>query len=277
MQSSIDLGPDITKGLGAFPPRFLTMKTLSSNVYRVMRHRLLTGNLSPGERISEHALAKEFGVSRGPIREAIGKLAAERLLDQLPNSGTFVRTSTRKELEELYQLRAWLEGEATAEAADKITDAELLQLQQCCDQMAAIVDNQRETGAHIMADADNERFVMTDLKFHLTLVKACGNSHALKLLGDQHIVSRACSAALVPKQLAVGQQSHREHVEILDSLRARDGEQARQRVRQHILGAIAPLLAEFDRREAAQMSSNMFQTQSDGLEQVLREIESGGG
>ena len=86
------------------------MDTLAKDAYRVIRHRLAVGKLAPGARVSELALSKEFGISRGPVREVIGRLASEGLIDRMPNVGAFVKKLSHEELQDLYELRMWIEG-----------------------------------------------------------------------------------------------------------------------------------------------------------------------
>lgn len=83
--------------------------TLSDNVTSILRNRILTGNLPPGSRIIELEIAKELGLSRGPVREALRKLAYEGIIDYHSNKGCTVRTLTSKEVEDVYVVKVHLE------------------------------------------------------------------------------------------------------------------------------------------------------------------------
>ena len=86
-------------------------------VYRHLKDLLLSGRFSPGERLSEPLLAQELGVSRTPVREALMRLAEEGLVELVPGKGARVRVFAPEEVEEVYGVRALLEGEAAREAA----------------------------------------------------------------------------------------------------------------------------------------------------------------
>ena len=250
-------------------------ETLAEDVYRVVRHRVASGLLIPGKHVSEHALSKELGVSRGPVREAIGRLTGEGLLERKPNAGAFVKKPNRKDLEELWQLRSWIESEATAQAATRITDEELTELQRCCDQMRDAIYHQRDSGDMVMAKPDVERRTTADAAFHLALMKASGNARAVRILANEQAVSRALALATVrvPQLLAYTVAGYHEHVEILRAVRSRDPDLARARMREHIANGQERLLSDFDRWATGPRPGNL----PTGLREQLRKIEASEG
>src|SRR6201995_3075492 len=82
---------------------------LREQAYKHIHGKLLAGELPAGHVLSEHSLAREIGISRTPVREAIQRLEQEGVLEQIPRYGTVVRRPERRDLEELYQLREALE------------------------------------------------------------------------------------------------------------------------------------------------------------------------
>src|SRR5438105_15855611 len=90
-----------------------------------LREAILAGDLSPGTKLVEAELARRFGVSRGPIREALRELSREGLVVDLPRRGTFVCTLTQADLTEVYAVREALELVAVREAVASATDDEL--------------------------------------------------------------------------------------------------------------------------------------------------------
>src|SRR5437867_1687707 len=88
----------------------------------LIREAIVDGRLEPGQRLKEEELARELGISRTPIREALLMLQAEGLVDAVPNRGAMVRVHTPEDLDDLYQLRALLEGYAARRAALRISD-----------------------------------------------------------------------------------------------------------------------------------------------------------
>src|SRR5258706_11307535 len=93
--------------------------------YRQLRGSLLGGELRPGARLKEIPLARQLGVSRIPLREAIDQLASEGLVDRRPGLGSTVRSLTPGQLEQMYEMREVLEGYATEKAAGRLSGAQL--------------------------------------------------------------------------------------------------------------------------------------------------------
>jgi DNA-binding GntR family transcriptional regulator len=138
--------------------------TFSRRTESVLRQMVLDGTLNPGERLNEVVLAQSLGISRGPLREAIQKLAGEGLLQVQSHRGAFVRTYEPRELIELYEMRAALELYAVRLAATRAPSAELEELQF----LASAVENhgvERERGPYLV-----------ELDFHQQLVMLAHNS-----------------------------------------------------------------------------------------------------
>jgi len=131
-------------------------------VYTELRRRILTLDLAPGSRLKETELAEQLQVSRTPLREAIKLLLAEDLLEQLPAGGVVVPRLTVRDIEELYTCRAALEAIQAADAARKVTPADLIVLNSILERNALLVrraDDAMELGhafhEHIGVIADN--------------------------------------------------------------------------------------------------------------------------
>lgn len=109
--------------------------TLSQRVYEHLRDEILSDRLLPGTELSEVALSKELAISRGPIREAMGRLAAEGLITMRPRRRAEVRSLTPQELIDAYQVREALEVMAVRLAIPRVTEADLSRLEGLIDQM----------------------------------------------------------------------------------------------------------------------------------------------
>ncbi|MCB0025436.1 MAG: GntR family transcriptional regulator, partial [Caldilinea sp.] len=83
--------------------------TLKANVTEILRQLIIEGTLAPGTEFNQAQIAEQLGVSRGPIREALGQLEQEGLLQSVPYKGVIVTPLTRKYVEELYSVRTALE------------------------------------------------------------------------------------------------------------------------------------------------------------------------
>jgi len=96
--------------------------------YEFLKSSVLSGHLNPGERLTEEHLAKRLGVSRTPVREALHKLESEGLIKPLETRGFIVSRDSKDEVEELFELRAILEGYALRIISEKISEEALKQL-----------------------------------------------------------------------------------------------------------------------------------------------------
>ena len=138
--------------------------TLWERVYQHLQAEILGGGLAPGTELSEVALAKELGVSRGPIREAMGRLAAEGLVNVRPRRGAVVRAPTLEELVEAYQVREVLEALAVRLAVPRLTEKDLRELGSLVDEMDL---SARED--------DLGRFFEANVAFHDRFCEMSGN------------------------------------------------------------------------------------------------------
>src|SRR5437867_8366947 len=116
------------------------VRNASGAATEVIRQAILDGRLEPGRRLKEEELARELGISRTPVREALLVLQAEGLVDAAPNRGAVVRAHDAVDLDDLYQLRALLEGYAARRAASRITLNQIASLWASCDGFDTISD-----------------------------------------------------------------------------------------------------------------------------------------
>ena len=192
-------------------------------VYTELRRRILDLELEPGRRLYEPELATELQVSRTPLREALRLLLAEDLLDQLPTGGMVVRGLSAEEIQELYSVRAALEGLMAAEAALRMTPAAEVRLSALVDRNAKLVD--------LPDDAMNAGH-----DFHLAIAEVADHGWASRLHGQvdgQMARYRAFTNQSQDRRSAALD----EHRGILAALLARDAEQARALAGAHVLAA----------------------------------------
>jgi len=115
------------------PPNDVLVRNASVAATKLIREAIIEGRLAPGRRLKEEELARELGISRTPVREALLMLQAEELVVATPNRGATVRVHDAKDLHDLYELRALLEGYATRRAAERISKRECNMLRLSCD------------------------------------------------------------------------------------------------------------------------------------------------
>jgi len=191
----------------------------------LIRAAIVDGRLEPGRRLKEEELARELGISRTPIREALLMLQAEGLVDAVPNRGAVVRVHTPEDLDDLYQLRALLEGYAARRAAGRLTDEQLGTLQESCERFDGLDP-----------DRDLREVVRENMLFHSTILAAAGSSRL------ESMVRRVIELPLVyksyiwysPDQQRISVHYHRQ---IVKALVARDAERAELVMKEHVFEA----------------------------------------
>jgi DNA-binding GntR family transcriptional regulator len=196
--------------------------TLWERVYGHLRDEIMGDRLPPGTELSEVALSRELAVSRGPIREAMGRLAAEGLVTVRPRRGAEVRAITPQELIDSYQVREALEVLAVRLAVPRITDAELADLDDLVDRMSK----------HAKDGAVAE-FFAANVAFHEQLCELSGNKKLVavyhRLAGE---IGRFQARTLALRGNLEG--SVTEHRAVLAAIRLRDVERATDLIAAHI-------------------------------------------
>lgn len=129
--------------------------SLGSQVADILRQRIVRGELKPGDRLTEEALAEEFEVSRGPVRDAITQLSFEKLVEVQRPRGVYIVGLTEEDVEQLYSLRGALEQLALRRAIRVTDDAAWRPSRECVERMRRAAD-----------DRDPAEFARADLEFH---------------------------------------------------------------------------------------------------------------
>ena len=211
--------------------------SLAQKAYDHLQEGVLSGRLRSGTVISEAALARELGISRTPVGEAIRQLVREGLVEQVPRFGTIVRSIDRRELIELYEMREALESYAAAKAAENLSEPMLNRLEQFCDVMERIGRELEEADGSASRELDEpslRRFLAADMAFHMLIIEAAGNRRMIEVVKNMRTVSRIFRMRRAPHQLPVVHRAHEFHRRILAALRARDPEAARNHMLDHI-------------------------------------------
>jgi len=199
---------------------------------------IIQGHLTPGSKLSEQGLAKQFGVSRGPLREAIRRLEGRKLILRTPNIGATVVALEQKDLLEILQLREVLEGLAARLAAETMSTEQIADLRRLLDTHAHHDD--LRAGTSYYQDPKN-------LDFHFRIATGCGNERLRNLvcgeLYDLLRVYRYQSSAVLGR----AQQSYDEHRAIVEALAARDGDRAEAHMRRHIRNSRTNLASELSK------------------------------
>lgn len=205
----------------------------ASQALAYIKKRLMSGEFASGARLTEEGLARDLGLSRTPVREAIRRLVAEGALRFKPNSGTFVAEWTDDEIRQIFDLRTLLEAQIAEAAALSITPEELAAL--------AAVQRELEDAASRRGDAALQRRSALNRRFHALIAAA---SRKTRLAGA---LASAIEMPIVQQTFrryspAQARRSLAHHQELLDALRARDPQWARAVMTSHIRAAMHALL-----------------------------------
>ena len=202
--------------------------TLTERLHDQLRQEIVEGLIPAGSKLSEPELARRFGISRGPLREVIRRLEAGHLVELKANVGARVVALSPDQLIEIYLVREALEGMAARLAAEHMSQADTDKLRG----LLASHENQveqlegREGWAYFQKEGD--------LDFHYRIVKGSGNRRLCRLLCNDlyHLVRmyRFQFGMSSPR----AKPAYSEHLQIVDAIEARDGEQAEMLMRFHI-------------------------------------------
>jgi DNA-binding GntR family transcriptional regulator len=203
--------------------------------------------LKPGNRLSDDLLARELGISRSPVREAISQLASEGMVDYRPRTGAYVKGPDRGELEELYEIREPLERYAARKAAAGISPEGIARLRELCSAMRALVQECRSLPTQTASAGLTQRFLADDLAFHTVILDAAGNGRLKKLVTDFKILTRVFGFVPIEHDLRVLRCTYRDHRRVLRAIERRDGRAAGACMARHIRSAKRLVLAGYER------------------------------
>jgi DNA-binding GntR family transcriptional regulator len=204
--------------------------SVADHVERALRERILAGALGPGERLHQEALSEELGVSRTPLREALGRLAADGLVEVLPNRGARVADVQPQDMRAAYEARLVIEPAAAALAAERADERAL-------EAMRATIEALRGARGDVRAS------FLANRAFHLALVAASANPYLMRLaetLWAGRVGLRVYERQRNTEEL-VGLDAA-DHEEILAAIVAREGARAERLTAEHISCAMTKLL-----------------------------------
>ena len=191
-------------------------------VFNTLRKAILKGDLKPGERLMEIALAEKLGVSRTPIREAIRKLELEGLVVMAPRKGAKVASITERDLNDVLEVRKGMEELAIRLACERITPEQLDELDKVEKKFSNLIDSENLT-----------ELAEVDVEFHDIIYAATNNKRLIQLLNNLREQMYRYRIEYL-KDSAVRRQLAKEHKYIFEALRTHDKERALRYVYVHI-------------------------------------------
>ncbi len=197
-------------------------KPLREVVFNTLKEAIITGELKPGERLMEVQLSEKIGVSRTPVREAIRKLELEGLVEMIPRKGAHVAEITTKDIMDVLEVRATLDGLATALSAERITESELSSLKNVLTQLTTYIEKENLQGS-----------IKKDVEFHEVIYKSSRNDKLIQIINNlREQVHRF--RVIYMKDYSSPKDLIEEHIRIYDAISRRDPELARNVAIEHI-------------------------------------------
>lgn len=193
----------------------LARTSLSEATAELLRERIIAGAFEPGARLVEADIARQIGTSRGPVREALAMLRAEGLVRDEPGRGTYVASLGRRDIEEIYEVRAGLESVAARLVIERHDDAAL-----------AALDRALERMQRASARGDRQAFVDADLALHGELCTLSGNDRLYRAWEAQIGLLRTLIRLEIGTLVETLDPLIEEHVRLVDEIRSGDPDRA---------------------------------------------------
>lgn len=205
----------------------------AETAYRHIRAAIVTGALEPGETLKETVLARDIGVSRTPVREALSRLGQEGLVEMERYRKARVATFSVEDAAEIFRLRAILEGHGAARAAPRISPDQIAELERIEDEMEEAF---RSKGWH----RHLEVFDALNLRFHALIAGVADSPRLERILAASLELPASIFNHYSESHEERTLRTHRQHREIIDALKAGDAGWADSAMRGHLLSLAPP-------------------------------------
>jgi DNA-binding GntR family transcriptional regulator len=216
---------------------YVMNETIVDQARQRIRRMILDGSLSAGEPLRQDELAQLLGISRTPLREALSALAAEGLVQMNPRRSATVFRPTKKELEELYELRILLESVAVKKAAANFPRSSTRQLKAMIKQMDAV--------------NDSATFNQLNVQFHDACYAPCAQTRLLELITLIRSQSALYSEMVLGRGTSERDKAREDHRELLRALEEQNPELASEIVVRHLQTTIDVISLELSGRLSA--------------------------
>ncbi len=205
--------------------------SLRGRVFARLRENILSGRYREHEALKETDISEEMGVSRTPVREALRQLELEGLVQIIPNKGAYVTGITQKDVEDIYAIRALLEGLCARWATERITKEQLEAMEEA---LYLSEFHASKGNAQQLTELDNQ--------FHEILYEACGSKMLGHTLQDFHeYVKRIRKRTLSDHER--GREAVQEHRRIMEAIRQKDADRAEELATLHMRNAYANMIS----------------------------------
>ena len=194
---------------------------LSTRIADELRGAILSGELSPGERIRQEEIAEQFGASRIPVREALRILVTDGLVNMVSNSGAWVSSLTQEECSEQYQIRERLEPLLLRYSMPQLTDEDM-------SVMTSLVQQMKET-------TDIEDFMRLDREFHWVTYSGATTNTLTEMIERLWNTTQPYRRVFTRMVRSGGIEiTHLEHELLVEAIKRQDNEEAERILHGHI-------------------------------------------
>jgi len=197
-------------------------RMLFDQVSEHLFRELVSGRLHGGQRINETELARTLGISRNPIREAVRRLEERGLLVSVPRRGTFVRSFSRQDIEDVFSFRTVVEDFAIRQAMPRMSDQDIAELRAIVDTMLTVAQARKEM-----------ELIQQDIRFHQRICELSGNTQTLRAFNNIHAEVQI-SITLVEHRFESLEAAAVDHYPVVNAIATRDTETAAKALRDHI-------------------------------------------
>lgn len=194
--------------------------SVREQVYQALKEDILGGTFDMGERLNENQMIARYGVSRAPLREALTMLQRDGLLEVVPRVGYITSRVTPRDITEIFDLRVLIEAETARKAALSIDEAELLLLETLCSPF--------QPGDPL----SRRQHLDENMKFHHIIATAAGNLRMVQVLNQ--LMEHMLRLIVLRLNQSTGEDVVQEHLAIIQALRKRDSELARELMIGHL-------------------------------------------
>lgn len=218
--------------------------SLTDQVYQEIRRAIITGQIAGGSRLNESILAAEMAVSRTPVREALHKLAQEKLLHSIPRAGYIVEEMSDDDIRDLFKTRMAIEKLAAVWATEHITDEELQRME----------DNLKRA-SEVLKSGLTQEMVGLDTEFHGIIYRASRSKNLFRICNtlSDHTLKYRIALMHIP-ELAL--KTCEDHMAIFKALRSRDLERLDQVIESHMQQAETNIIRQMKRLRAEVFASS---------------------
>lgn len=214
-------------------PKVRTVSNLTEQVHDLLMSAIVDGDLEPGTLYSVQSLSRELGVSRTPVREAMLQLARRGIVEMVPNQGVRIVQRSLADLEDIFEVRLWLEVPAVREAVPKMEPADLARI-------LASFNRMRECAL----TGDGRGLESEDRVFHAAILECSGNLRVGVLIDElrDFVVAQGKTTTGRSRTLLEIVEAH---APIVEAIERGDAEAAAQAMDRHLRSSAEALLGQF--------------------------------